>query len=153
MLKKLVFTVLVSSLFMVAVSAQERVTYVTQPDEVTVFLNGVAYVRDTISLSNNADVSISLPPNMFEDTLIVKENGVPATRYSINAPTGVRTLNIGSGESDGHRDITLEYLATGISWQPNYTMNLTSTDDTQVQFSYYAALRNDSFTLDDAVVK
>jgi hypothetical protein len=153
MLKKWMVALCLGALSLVSVSAQERVTYVTQPDEVTVFLNDVAYVKDTISLANNADVSISLPSNMFEDTLIVRENGEEATRYSINAPTGVRTLNIGAGEGDGGREITLEYLATGISWTPNYRMNLDSADETQVAFTYYAALTNNSFTLDEAVVK
>lgn len=153
MLKKCLFAICFCLSLAGTLSAQERVTYVTQPDEVTVFLNNVAYVRDTIRVAGDASVSISLPSTMFEETLIVREDGVEVPRYTLNTLNQVRTLTLGAGGGEGQRDLTLEYLASGLSWQPNYRMTLDADDETQVQFSYYAALQNDSFTLNEAVVR
>lgn len=136
-----------------AVSAQERMTYVSQPDEVTVFLNNIAYVRDTLRVPGDASVSVSLPATLFEETLIVREDGVEVPRYTLNTLNGVRILTLDTIGDEAQHDLTLEYLTTGLSWQPNYRMTLNAEDESQVQFSYYAALHNDSFTLDEAVVR
>lgn len=153
MFKKWVLGMIVCCLCVSFVGAQERITYVTQPDEVTVFLNGVAYVRDALSIPNTGDVQIALPANMFEDTLIVREGATEVDRYTLKSVDGVLTLQIPTVSEGAMRDLTLEYLAVGITWQPVYRMTLNPEDEENVQFSYYASVVNDQFTLDEAVVR
>jgi hypothetical protein len=136
-----------------SLAAQESVLYVTQPDELTIFLNGVAYVRDEVVVAGGSDVSIALPGNLFEETLMVREGDNDVVTYTINATSGARALHLPAAETGGVRTLTLEYLASGISWQPSYRMSLSSAADDTVDFSYYAAIRNDAFELSDAAVR
>ncbi len=134
-------------------AAQESVLYVTQPDALTIFLNGVAYVRDEVVIAGGSSASIALPANLFEETLTVREGNTDIATYTINTTSGTRALHLPASEAGEMRIITLEYLANGISWQPSYRMSLRSDDGDNVGFSYYAAIRSDAFELENAAVR
>jgi hypothetical protein len=153
MLKRMLSVCLVVGVLSGISMAQERIIYETQPDELTVFLNDVAYVSDNLTVTSGANVFIALPTNIYEDTLIVRENGVEVFQYTLSSATGTRTLQIqGDPTGTGIREITLEYLARGISWTPYYRLTL-GAEETTSQMSFYASILNTDFDLKETAVK
>lgn len=140
------FMILLAALVFAAPGwAAETLTYISQPEEVTIFLNNIAFVRDTITLSGNADVKILLPDQIFPDTLILRENGARVADYRMNRAGGPLILSL-VPTTTSERNITLEYLVSGISWSPSYDMAL---GEENVDFAFFAQITNSAFTLDN----
>ncbi len=136
------------------VAAEDRITYISQPETVAVFLNDIAYVQDHVTLPGDADVQIILPPNIYQDTLIVHENGERLPVYRISRRDGQVVLQWDSSGEAEVRDITLGYLLPGLSWKPTYDMLLAAeTDAETVQLDFYAEITNTTLTLDAVNVK
>lgn len=140
-------------------SAADQISYTSQPDEVAVFLNNVAFARDSISLPGGVDVAVVLPDQIFQDTLVLRENGQRVSTYRINRNTGQIVLRWQSGTDSDSRDVTLEYLLSGVSWLPKYDMWLgnhpeaTDGDKEQVDFAFFAEITNSVLPLDEVALR
>ncbi len=135
------------------VAAEEQFTYISQPEEVVIFLNDIAFVRDTLKLTGDSDAQIVLPDRVYQDTLIVRENGERVPAYSVDYNRdGQFVLHILQPQATDIREITLEYLTSGLSWKPNYDMGLTGSQAESVQFVFYAQIQNNTFALDGVKV-
>lgn len=127
------------------VLADDQITYVSKPDELAIFLNNIAFARDTLTVVGGNDALIVLPQQIFQDTLIVREGEERTAKYRINANSGQIILYLDS--SDATRDITLEYLMSGLSWQPSYDMWVL--DEANVHMDFFAEIQNPSLSLDN----
>ncbi|MBI5666439.1 MAG: DUF4139 domain-containing protein [Chloroflexi bacterium] len=131
----------------VPVQAADQITYISQPDEVYIFLNDVAFAYDTITLPGGVDVQIALPATVFETTLMLREDGQRVTSYRLRRDTGVM-LEWATGAGDGAREVTLEYLMAGLSWTPRYDMTLNGDPADSADFSFFAEVTNAALELD-----
>jgi hypothetical protein len=130
----------------------DQITYVSQPDDVYVFLNNIAYARDTITLPGDVTVSLTLPPQTYVDTLIVRENGARVPNYRIRQSNGQPLLEWVTAAGSAARTVTLEYLLTGLSWMPKYDMLLGDDQAETVGFSFFAQFQNQALDLTDVQV-
>jgi hypothetical protein len=154
--------VLMLSVLAVAMPAHatDQISYTSQPDEIVIFLNNVAFARDTVSLPGGADVDIVLPAQIYQDTLVLRENGQRVSTYRINRNGGQILLQWQSASDSETLEVTLEYLLSGLSWNPKYDMwlGVIEDDDTtdnmeQVRFDFFAEVSNDALSLDDVATK
>lgn len=147
-MKKLV-VFLLFALLAAALPAQasEQFTYISQPESVTIFLNNIVFVTDTLTLAGGTDAQIILPSQIFQDTLLVWENDERVTRYSINRNSGQVVLKLPSGGAD-LREVRLEYLAPGLSWRPVYDLRFVGDAPEMVSLSFYAEIQNQGFDLE-----
>jgi len=144
--------------FAAPVLSADQISYTSQPDQVAVFLNDIAFVRDYITLPGGADVQVVLPSTAFVDTLILRENGERVADYRINRSAGPAVLEWQSGVDSDVREVSLEYLLSGIGWSPKYDMWLaddagtgeSDSDgiDETVEFDFFAQIQNTALTLD-----
>jgi hypothetical protein len=144
------FLILLAALLMMSAIpalADDRITYVSQPEAVTIFLNNIAFAHDTFSLAGGSDLDIVLPEQIYPDTLILYENGKRVPSYTLSRATGALTLRPEGSAASDLREITLEYLMYGLSWKPNYDMAIADTEDA-VHFAFYAEISNSVFPLD-----
>ncbi len=130
-----------------AVQAQEQVTYISQPDELAIFLNNIAFARDFITLAGSAEVQIVLPNEIFQDTLVIQENNQRISGYRINRSSGQVILYLPLSESTDTRTITLDYLMAGITWKPVYNMWLTQDNFESVQLDFSVEIQNSLLSL------
>lgn len=139
-------------------AAQDQINYISQPDELTVFLNDVVFVRDDLRVPVNTETLIVLPAQIVENTLSLRDENGRLPLYSINRQTGQVVLTIRGGEAETNasaevRVLTLEYITVGgINWQPLYDMHLSSDTVETVGFDFFAAIQNSAFTLDETQV-
>src|SRR5688572_27870642 len=134
-------------------AADDQINYVSQPDAITVFLNGVAAVQDLLRVPGGSNIQIVLPAQVYQNTLIVREDNQQLPFYSINRTTEQVVLELpASGDESTLRTLLLEYLASGISWTPLYTMEFSEADAENVNLSFYAEIQNDAFTLDSVAM-
>ncbi len=147
MLKRmfLALTFLLMATQLVAQAQQFQV--ISQPDRIHIFQNNVAYVQDTLSLPGGADVELVLPITALVDTLILRENGERVANYSIHQDIAI-TVGWQSESSDTLREISLEYLIQGLSWQPKYDMMIHD-ETASAAFDFFAAIQNNAFNLDN----
>ncbi len=136
--------------------AQDQINYISQPDELTVFLNDVVFVHDDLRVPLDVETRIVLPAQIVQDTLILRDEAGRLPLYSINRQTGQVILTIG-GASDGAtgdvRNLTLEYITLGgIRWQPRYDLHLAADNVESVAFDFFAEIQNDAFTLNDTQI-
>lgn len=131
--------------------ANDDIFYTTQPDSLAVFLNNIAYAQDTLQLPADANVQIILSNEIYRDTLLVYENDARVPNYRLNHADGRAVLRWKTGNATDLRQVRLEYLIAGISWQPKYDMWIL--DKENVQFDFFAEIQNSSFTLDEVDVK
>lgn len=132
--------------------AAEKVSYVSQPDEVYIFLNDIAFAHDAITLPANVDVQVFLPQQMVISTLVVREDGERIQSYRIRQQNGQVILEWSRSEAgEDLREITLEYLFSGLGWTPRYDMWLGEVTDTAVGFDFFAEIRNTALELDDVI--
>lgn len=134
--------------------AASQISYVSQPDDLVVFFNDVAYARDEVTLPGGVDVRVVLPNQVYPDTLILREDGqrVPAYRLSTDS-AGRTALDWTSSAGSDTRDVTLEYLLGGIGWSPKYDMWLGDEKADTVALDFYAQIRNPTLALDDVHVR
>ena len=144
--------VLVGALLLAAwpMQAAESVSYVSQPDEVYIFLNDIAFAHDTITLPTGVDVQVFLPQQIYVNTLVVRENGERVSTYRVRQQNGQVILEWpGAGNGQDLREITLEYLFSGLGWTPRYDMWLGDTAATTVDFDFFAEIRDAALDLDN----
>ena len=99
----------------------DRISYSSQPDRLAVFLNGIAFGQDALSLPGGVDVRVVLPETVFPDTLILRENGERVPLYLIDRRSGPPAIAWQSGTTTDLRDISLEYLMGGVAGAPRTT--------------------------------
>ncbi len=133
--------------------ADDQVNYVSQPESLTVFLNGIAFARDTLRVPGNATVHIVLPETIFQDTLIVRSADGQIPSYRVSKASGQTVLQLTTQTRAEFQDLTLQYLTTGISWTPLYTLEFGQDTTDKVGLSFFAQLQNDVFTLDGVDVQ
>ena len=155
-MRKMIILIVVLSMSMIFVApihAQDQITYISQPESVAIFLNNIALARDTITLAGNADVAIVLPNQVFQDTLIVRENGQRVSQYRMNRDASgqvVLQLKTTSEVSE----IKLEYLFAGLGWQPTYDMWIAGeADDESVQMDLFVGIQNSALRLENVTVQ
>ena len=150
----LLFVVMLVLIAVVPMQAADEINYTSQPDDLVVFLNDVALARDEVTLPGGVDVRVVLPPQVFADTLILREDGerVPAYRLS-QGNDGRMALSWTSDTSSETRQVTIDYLLSGVGWSPKYDMWLGDNEAETVKLDFYAQLRNPALALDDVRVK
>ncbi|NDJ87004.1 MAG: DUF4139 domain-containing protein [Chloroflexi bacterium] len=131
------------------VQAETSITYTSEPDEIAIFLNNIAFAQDEIALPGGADVAIVLPPQVFADTVVLRRNDERVANYRIQREADRVTVRWHSDDSDeAVEEITLTYLLAGLGWTPRYDMWLAD-DSEMVGFDFFAEIANNVFTLDD----
>jgi hypothetical protein len=128
--------------------ADDQISYTSAPDRVAVFLNNVAYARDEVALPGGVDVRIVLPPTVYTDTLVLRENGVRVANYRLDQRTGQPTIKWQSATDSELRDISMEYLLGGVSWRPTYDMWVGADTDETVELDYFAEITDSALELD-----
>lgn len=128
--------------------AADQISYSSQPDEIVVFLNNIAFARDTLSLPGGVDVVVLLSPEIYVNTLILRENGERVPSYRISQREGLTAIQWQSAADTELREVTLEYLLYGMSWMPRYDMWLTSDDNTSVDLDFSAEIVNSTLVFD-----
>ena len=136
-----------------AADAGDQISYTSQPDRLAIFLNDVAYARDAVSLPGGVDVRVVLPDTIFPDTLILRENGERVPNYRLDRRTGQPTIGWQSASDSALRDVTLEYLLSGVSWRPRYDMWLGADSDETVDIDFLAEVQDGALRLDDVDTK
>ncbi len=134
-----------------AVHAQsdDQISYTSQPDRLAIFLNNVAFGRDEVALPGGVDVRIVLPASIYPDTLVLRENGKRVANYRIDHQTGQPSIKWQSATDSELRDVSLEYLLSGVSWRPTYDMWLGADKDTTVDFDFFAEISDGALQLDE----
>lgn len=127
--------------------AQEIVQVASQPDEVGIFYNNIAAVRDTMRLPTGGRLQIALPDGIYPETLIVRENNLRVMDYRL-IQEGRLLLEWDSPISSVSREVTLQYLMSGLGWTPKYDMFITGQNAETVDFDFFAEIHNSSLTAD-----
>ncbi len=141
-----------------AAAAGEQISYTSTPDEVAIFMNGIAYVHDSLLLPEGVDARVVLPDSVFADTLVLREDGQRVARYRLDRSTGSRAVvwqsapRATDGE-DGLREVTLEYLVAGVGWSPTYDMWLAADTDETVGFDAFAGVSNGALPMEDVATR
>jgi hypothetical protein len=130
-----------------AAQGEDQISYTSQPDRVAVFLNNVAFARDTVALPGGVDVRIVLPPTVFPDTLVLRENGQRVRDYRLDQRSGQPTIKYQSAADSQLRDVSLEYLLGGVSWRPTYDLWIGADTDETVALDYFAEIMDSALEL------
>jgi hypothetical protein len=150
-MKKIAVLLLVFGLIVLTLpaQAQDRINYTSQPDEILIFLNNVAFVKDQITIPTGTDVAVTLPAQIYPDTLVLRENGERVNNYRLRSDTGSLVVTWEGAAAEGElREVTLDYLVSGISWRPKYDMWLTEEDVETVDLDFLAEISNSGLTLE-----
>ncbi|MBZ0276370.1 MAG: DUF4139 domain-containing protein [Anaerolineae bacterium] len=149
-LSVLVVCLVMAGVLFTPVLAQEKISYISQPDDVYIFLNNIAFARDAITLPASVDVQVFLPQQIYLSTLVVRENDERVPSYRIRQQDGQTILEWShSGAGDTLREITLEYLLGGLSWTPRYDMWLGEDAAETVDMDFFAEIQNSALDLND----
>jgi hypothetical protein len=132
-----------------AAASQDDISYASQPDRLAIFLNGIAYGQDAVSLPGGVDVRVVLPDTVMADTVILRENGERVPSYRLDRRSGPPTIAWQSGTTTALRDISLEYLLGGVSWRPTYDLWLGADTDESVDLDFLAEITDSSLRLED----
>jgi hypothetical protein len=151
MMKRLLFILFVAGTvgWVIPARAADQIIYISQPKEVYIFLNNVAYARDSITLPASVSVKITLPIQAFENTLILREDGKRIAAFRIRRQDAGVSVEWNSTIGQGTREVTLEYLLSGLSWTPNHDMTIGDAKAETVNFNFYAQIQNSVFKLND----
>jgi hypothetical protein len=142
-------------LLLVALAAPARaadlISYTSQPEEAYIFLNNIAYVRDSLTLPAGVSVRVVLPTGVYQNTLVIREGDKRIFNYRIRPQDNQQpAVEWVSEAGAGARQVHLEYLVSGISWLPQYDMTILS--EASVDFSFLAQIQNTAFDLQDVTV-
>lgn len=132
-----------------AAGAEDQISYTSQPDRLAVFLNNVAYARDSVTLPGGVDVRMILPAGIYADTLVLRENGERVGAYRLDYQSGQPAIKWQSASDSELREVTLEYLLGGVSWRPTYDMWLGADEDETVELDFFAEIADSSLSLED----
>lgn len=144
----LVLLALLSLTVLSPIHAADQITYISQPDEVYIFLNNIAFARDTITLPAAVNASVTLPASIIENTLVLREDNQRVKQYRLQRLESGLSLIWETGGGDTAHTITLEYLLSGLSWTPRYDMALGDAAAETVDFSFFAEIQNSAFDLE-----
>jgi hypothetical protein len=138
-------------------AGQDQINYISRPDELTIFLNDVVFVRDVLRVPLGSETQIVLPAQIVPDTISLYDDSGHIPLYTITAQSGQYVLIVrdeqAEGGSEDIRNLTLEYIAYGgIRWKPLYNLRLDTENVENVEFDFFAAIQNDSFTLEDTQI-
>ena len=142
-----------------AAAAGDQISYTSTPDTVAIFMNGIAYAHDSLLLPEGVDARVVLPDSVFDDTLVLREDGQRVARYRIDRSTGSPAVewqgapDATDGGDDGLREVTLEYLIAGVGWSPTYDMWLTADTDETVGFDAFAEVSNGALLMEDVATR
>jgi hypothetical protein len=125
-----------------------EVSYSSRPDEVAIFLNGIAFARDALALPGGAHTRVILPDTVFSDTIVLREDGQRVSPYRVDRSSGQLALEWQSRPGDGLREVTLEYLLAGLGWSPRYDLWLADDTDTSVALDALAEVINGALVMD-----
>jgi hypothetical protein len=128
---------------------EDQISYTSQPDQLAVFLNNVAYARDSVTLPGGVDVRMLLPTSVYADTLILRENGERVGAYRLDYQTGQPAIRWQSASDSELREVTLEYLVGGVAWRPSYDMWLGADEEETVELDFFAEISDTSLKLED----
>ncbi len=131
----------------VPAQAADEISYTSQPDAVYVFLNNIALARETLTLPGEVDVNIVLPNSVFIDTLVIRENGARVPTYQVRRDNNLISIGWQSMLEADVREVTLDYLLSGLNWKPKYDMWVQSTE--QVAFDFFVEFTNNALVLED----
>jgi hypothetical protein len=140
-------------------AAGDQISYTSTPDQVAIFMNGIAYAHDSLSLPKGVDARVVLPDSVFADTLVLREDGQRVARYRLDRSTGSPAVEWQSapdatgGGDDGLREVTLEYLIAGVGWSPTYDMWLGAQTDEMVGFDAFAEVSNGALNMEDVATR
>ena len=131
--------------------AQDEITYTSQPDEVAIFLNDVAFIQDNIILPAGTAVNLVLPPSSYADTIVLREGDRRVADYHIRREADhiLVSWEIPMDEQPT-REISITYLMRGISWTPRYDMWLS---DDLVNFDFFVEINNTALRLNDVTAR
>jgi hypothetical protein len=133
--------------------AQDQISYTSQPEEVAIFLNDIAFVHDNLSVPGNTNLDILLPATVYPDTIVLREGEQRVSRYSMRVnEAGQTILQIEATPEVENRGISLEYLMYGLGWTPLYDMTLADEAET-VQMDFSVQIHNYAMELHDVAVK
>lgn len=153
-MKRFAVFLIVCLLLPAMTQAQGSISYASQPNELAIFLNNVAFAQDDITLPGGVDVSIVLPAQVYPETIVLRENGERVPNYRLQRQSdGVAVRWQTTISSDETRDVRLTYLLTGISWTPRYDMWLTEATSDTVEFDFFAEITNQVLPLQEANVR
>ncbi len=144
----LIVLALLSLAVLSPIRAADQITYISQPDEVYIFLNNIAFARDTITLPAGVDVKVSLPALIIDNTLVVREDDKRVAQYRLQRTDTGLSLTWVTSSGDAAHKITLEYLLGGLSWTPRYDMWLGNDAATTVDYNFFAEIQNTAFDLE-----
>lgn len=160
--KALVLAMIIALLIVTQTSnpgqAQDQINYISNPDEITIFLNNVVFVRDQLRVPTDVETQIVLPVQTVQDTLVLRNAEGRLPRYTISRRNEQVILTISGDQgtsTEAINEITIEYIAIGgMTWKPLYNLNFSAQADDEgpVGFDFFAEIRNDSFTLNEARV-
>lgn len=142
-----------------AAAAGDQISYTSTPDQVAIFMNGIAYAHDSLSLPMGVDARVVLPDSVFADTLVLREDGQRVARYRLDRSTGSpavewqSTPDTADTGDDGLREVTLEYLLAGVGWSPTYDMWLAADTDETVGFDAFAEISNGALPMEDVATR
>ena len=142
-----------------AAAAGDQISYTSTPDQVAIFMNGIAYAQDSLRLPEGVDARVVLPDSIFADTLVLREDGDRVARYRLDRSTGSPAVVWQSAPGttdeggDGIREVTLEYLIAGVGWSPTYDMWLTADTDETVGFDAFAEVSNGALLMEDVATR
>ena len=142
-----------------AAAAGDQISYTSTPDQVAIFMNGIAYAHDSLSLPKGVDARVVLPDSVFADTLVLREDGQRVARYRLDRSTGSpavewqSTPDTADTGDDGLREVTLEYLIAGVGWSPTYDMWLGAQTDEMVGFDAFAEVSNGALPMEDVATR
>jgi len=142
-----------------AAAAGDQISYTSTPDQVAIFMNGIAYAHDSLSLPKGVDARVVLPDSVFADTLVLREDGQRVARYRLDRSTGSpavewqSTPDTADTGDDGLREVTLEYLLAGVGWSPTYDMWLGAQTDEMVGFDAFAEVSNGALPMEDVATR
>jgi hypothetical protein len=132
-----------------AAGVGDAISYTSRPDRLAVFLNDIAYAQDAVQLPGGIDVRVVLPDTVFPDTIILREDGERVPEYRVDRSTGPLAIEWQSGTDSALREVTLDYLLSGVGWRPTYDMAIGADSDPTVGFDYVAQLVDGALSLED----
>jgi hypothetical protein len=132
-----------------AADVGDQVSYSSRPDGLAVFLNDIAYARDSVSLPGGVDIRVLLPASVFAETLVLRENGDRVADYRVRRGAEQTAVEWQSASQGVLREVTLEYLLGGVGWSPTYDMWIASDTEETVDLDAFAEIRNGALSMED----
>ena len=75
-------------------AGQDQINYISQPEELTVFLNDVVFVRDVLRVPPGSETQIVLPPQIVPHTVTLRDDDGHIPLYAISFQTGQYVLTV-----------------------------------------------------------